>query len=51
MISNMKTFLLISLAFILLCAVGMTTEEVSGDIMKAIAVIAVCTTMYGIYVH
>lgn len=47
----MQTFLLLWFSFCLLCVIGMTTKDVSGDVMKAILGVAVCCLIGFIWVN
>lgn len=47
----MKTFLILWLCFTLLCSVGMTTNGVSGDLMKGVVIVMLCLTIYGVYIY
>lgn len=47
----MQTFLLLWFSFCLLYVIGMTTTEVSGDIMKAVIIVAVCCLIGFVWVN
>lgn len=47
----MKLFLILWLCFTLICCVGMTTKDISGDVMKGVVILALCATIYGVYIY
>lgn len=47
----MKLFLIIWLCFTLLCSVGMTTKTNVGSVMKGVVILALCATIYGVYIY
>lgn len=47
----MKLFLIIWLCFTLLCSVGMTVKTSIGAVMKGVVILALCATIYGVYIY
>lgn len=47
----MKTFMLCSLLFCLLCSLGMTVKDWSGDASKTVCVVSICTLLYLIWIY
>ena len=47
----MQTFIIVCLLFCLLCSIGMTTTEWSGDAMKTVVIVSLCTLIYLVWAY